>query len=217
MESRPLSGTLGQEKQGNKAIPKAPVRRPGRERSRGTAACPPAGGAKAPGLAMPPPQARPAGPAPPPSCRIPSRVPPASFPPRPMARRCLQPSGAPPRWRWVATMDAEVQQVGATAVPRRRREGAAGKEGGMGAAGDAGQECGRPGWGGTVGAVSPRPSRGEALAPVTRGPFSAGAAQLLLPGGALPARPGRGGRGAGAAGRGPRTPLLPGLRRAEGR
>lgn len=112
-------------------------------------------------------------------------------------------------------MDAEVQQVGATAVPRRRREGAAGKEGGMGGAGGAGRECGRPGWGGT--GRWARCPRGEALAPVTRGPFSAGAAQLLLPGGALPARPGRGERGAGAGGRGPRTSLLPGLRRAEDR
>lgn len=70
---------------------------------------------------------------------------------------------------------------------------------------------------GAVGAVCPGPSRGEALAPVTRGRFPAGAAQLLLPGGAVPARPGRCGRGAGTAGRRARAPLLPGLRRAEGR
>lgn len=137
-----------------------------------------------------------------------------------MAGRCPHPSGAPPQWGRVATMDAEVQQVGATAVPPRRREGgmeAAGKEGGR----DGWERPGVPGQkhppGGRVGAVSPGPSRGEALARVTRGCFPAGAAQLLLPAGALPARPGRGGRGAGAAGRGPRAPLLPGLRRAEGR
>ncbi|NWY76297.1 TT21B protein, partial [Erithacus rubecula] len=63
------------------------------------------------GSRHPLPRARPAGAAPPPSWRIPSRVSPASFPPGPMARRYPHPSGAPPQWRWVATMDAEVQQA----------------------------------------------------------------------------------------------------------
>lgn len=135
-----------------------------------------------------------------------------------MAGRCAHPSAAPPQWGRVATMDAEVQQVGATAVPPRRRDGD-GREGGMGWDGmGAAGVPGRSG-GGRVGAVSPGPSRGEvlSLSRVTRGRFPAGAAQFLLPAGTLPARPGRGRRGAGAAGRGPRAALLPGLRRAEGR
>lgn len=227
MKCGPLSRMFSQEKQGNKHIPKAPIRHSGSERSRGTAAQPPAGGATALGAVPPLPRDRPAvpRPAPPASKSFPSRVSPASFPSKPMAGRYPRPSGAPPQWRRVATMDAEVQQVGATAVPPRRRERAAGKEGGMGR--PASRRRGRRsrtgvrpaglGRDGAVGAVSPGPSRGEALSPVTRGRFPAGAAQLLLPGGALPARPGRGGRGAGAAGRGPRAPLLPGLRRAEDR
>lgn len=134
MKCGPLSRMFSQEKQGNKHIPKASIRHSGSERSRGTAAQPPAGGAKALGAVPPLPRDRPAvpRPAPPASKSFSSRVSPASFPSKPMAGRYPHPSGAPPQWRRVATMDAEVQQVGASAVPPRRREGAAGKEGGMG-------------------------------------------------------------------------------------
>lgn len=149
----PLSHRICQEKQGSEHIPKLPF---GIPPVSAPEALPPFRRQGAPGTAAP--SGSPRAPAPPPSTSFPSRVSPASFPSEPMAGRCAHPSAAPPQWGRVATMDAEVQQVGATAVPPRRRD-EDGREGGMGWDGGgrgAGQEWGRPGGRGVPGAVPGR-------------------------------------------------------------
>lgn len=193
----------------NKHIPEVSQRHSGRERCRGTAACPPAGGAHAPAA-----PAAASGPA------AGSR--PAAFQefPFPCLSRLLpaQANGrtlsSPFRSPLAVPSASDDGRGGAAGGRHRRPAPRRGRREGWERPGcRAGLREAGLGRGGAVGAVS----RGEPSAPMTRGRFLAGAAQLLLPGGALPARPGRGGRGAGAAGRGPRAPLLPGLRRAEGR
>ncbi|XP_041896700.1 tetratricopeptide repeat protein 21B isoform X3 [Corvus kubaryi] len=113
MKCGPLIRMFSQEKQGNKHIPKASIRHSGCERSRGTAAHPPAGSAKALGAVPPLPRDRPALSCPPrrlPRVFLPVSLPPPSRPSQ-WQEAVLTLPEPPPQWRRVATMDAEVQQA----------------------------------------------------------------------------------------------------------